>query len=80
MIRDDKTHLIYSAIQTGKREGMKTMNQCLADLVLEEKIPLDEAVNFSSELRELLDLIQGGSKQSNLSKRAAALKDEGYGF
>jgi len=78
MIRDGKTHLIYSAIQTGKREGMKSMNQSLADLIMEEKIPLDEAANFSSDVRELLDLVQGGSKKSNLSKRAEALKDVGY--
>jgi twitching motility protein PilT len=33
LIRDGKTHQIYSALQAGGRHGMQTMDQSLADLV-----------------------------------------------
>ena len=33
LIRDGKTHQIYSAMQAGGRHGMQTMDQSLADLV-----------------------------------------------
>ena len=33
LIRDGKSHQIYSQIQTGGRMGMRTMTQSLAELV-----------------------------------------------
>ena len=42
-IRDDKTHQVYSVMETGSREGMYTMDQCLKRLFLHGHIPLEEA-------------------------------------
>jgi twitching motility protein PilT len=38
LIREGKTHQIVSAIQSGRKLGMHTMDACLADRVIEGKI------------------------------------------
>ena len=44
LIRDDKTHMIYSTIQLNRaKTSMQTMNQALGDLVLNDKITPEEA-------------------------------------
>ena len=43
LIRDDKAHQIYSIIQTGGREGMRTMNQSLFQLYQASLITYEEA-------------------------------------
>ncbi|MDA1195049.1 MAG: type IV pilus twitching motility protein PilT [Planctomycetota bacterium] len=53
LIRDDKAHQIYSIIQTSGKLGMRTMNQALADLVGENSITYDQALNHSSDLEDL---------------------------
>lgn len=44
MIRDNKVHMIPSAIQTGRAQGMMSLDQNLARLVNEGTITLDTAV------------------------------------
>ncbi|MDO8885584.1 type IV pilus twitching motility protein PilT [Candidatus Oleimmundimicrobium sp.] len=44
MIREAKTHQIYSAMQTGQRYGMRTMDQCIAELYKKGLISLDTAL------------------------------------
>jgi Tfp pilus assembly pilus retraction ATPase PilT len=44
LIRDGKTHQIYSAMQAGGRHGMQTMDQSLADLVRRGYITYDKAL------------------------------------
>jgi twitching motility protein PilT len=59
IIRDGKTHQVYSAIQTGTREGMCTMEKSLAELVQQGLISEEEALgkaNQPAELRNLLRL------------------------
>jgi twitching motility protein PilT len=59
IIREAKTHQIYSAIQTGAREGMCTMEQSLADLCMQGLINLDDALskaNYPDELKSLIRL------------------------
>ncbi len=53
MIRDDKVHLIGSAMQTGKQFGMQTLDQELAKLVKERKISMDVAVEKCLSIGEL---------------------------
>src|SRR5690242_18008315 len=49
LIRDDKVHQIYGAMQTGQEKaGMQTMNQSLADLYRKKSITLDMAMATSS--------------------------------
>ena len=44
LIREGKTHQIYSAMQAGARHGMATMDQHLAELVRKGKITYDAAL------------------------------------
>jgi twitching motility protein PilT len=58
LIRDNKTHQIYSQIQTGGKLGMRTMNSSLAELYRRRHIALDEALARSSDREELQRLLQ----------------------
>jgi twitching motility protein PilT len=61
LIREDKVHQIYSAMQTGQEKmGMQTMNQCLATLYQKKQITLETALSASSNRDELQDLINRG--------------------
>jgi twitching motility protein PilT len=61
LIRDDKVHQIYSAMQAGQEKaGMQTMNQSLATLVQRRLITQDTAMDASSLKDELQDLISRG--------------------
>ena len=56
IIREGKTHQIYSAIQTGGREGMVTMEQSLANLVAGGLVSTEDALskaNYPEEFRNL---------------------------
>ena len=43
MIREEKVHQIFSSIQTGGKDGMRTMNQSLYELYKQGKITYQEA-------------------------------------
>jgi twitching motility protein PilT len=61
LIRDDKVHQIYSAMQTGQEKlGMQTMNQSLATLYQKKLITLDAAFEKSSNRDELQEMINRG--------------------
>src|SRR5215510_899897 len=61
LIRDDKIHQIYGAMQTGQEKlGMQTANQSLASLYLQKKISQEIALGASSNRDELLDMINRG--------------------
>ena len=61
LIREDKIHQIYSAMQTGQEKyGMQTLNQSLSHLVLTQQITQDDAINKSSNPDEVLDLVRRG--------------------
>ena len=61
LIRDDKIHQIYGAMQTGQEKaGMQTANQSLASLYLKRAITLDAALNSSSNKDELQEMINRG--------------------
>lgn len=59
LIREAKSHQIYSVIQTGARFGMQTMDASLAELVRRGKITKDLALRRSSNPEELERLILG---------------------
>ena len=62
LIREDKVHQIYSAMQTGQEKlGMQTMNQSLATLYFRRLITLDSAINASSNRDELQEMINRGA-------------------
>jgi twitching motility protein PilT len=61
LIREGKTHQIYSALQTGAQFGMQTMDTALADLVRQQKISRELAESRSSapeELRRLMGTVR----------------------
>ncbi|MGL5873885.1 MAG: type IV pilus twitching motility protein PilT [Xenococcaceae cyanobacterium] len=65
LIREGKASQIYSAIQTGMKLGMQTMELALANLVKSGVISLEEAIAKSSKPDELQRLVGGalnGSK------------------
>ena len=61
LIREGKTHQIYSALQTGGQFGMQTMDAALVQLVREHKITRELAESRSSapdELRRLMGTVR----------------------
>jgi twitching motility protein PilT len=61
LIREGKTHQIYSTLQTGATHGMQTMDASLADLVRRQKITRELAEARSSspeELRRLMGTVR----------------------
>ncbi len=61
LVREDKIHQIYSAMQTGQDKfGMQTFNQSLATLYFQKKITLDVAMSRTSIPDELQDMISRG--------------------
>jgi twitching motility protein PilT len=61
LIREDKIHQIYSAMQTGTTQtGMQTFNQGLANAYFQKQVTLDMALSRSSNQDELQDMINRG--------------------
>jgi twitching motility protein PilT len=61
LIREDKIHQIYSAMQSGQdKHGMQTFNQCLATLYMQKQISLETAIARSSMADELQEMINRG--------------------
>ncbi|MBA2389416.1 MAG: type IV pilus twitching motility protein PilT [Geodermatophilaceae bacterium] len=56
LIRDDKLQQVQSAMQTGAREGMQTLNQHLAQLVRRREISMSVALEKCSDKRDLATL------------------------
>ena len=62
LIREDKVHQIYSAMQVGQvANGMQTFNQSLASLVGKRLISEELAVSMSSLPDELKDMLSRGA-------------------
>jgi twitching motility protein PilT len=61
LIREDKVHQIYSAMQTGQDKfGMQTANQSLATLYMKKQVTLEHAMTASSNREELQEMINRG--------------------
>src|SRR5947199_1235790 len=62
LIREDKIHQIYSAMQSGQdKYGMQTFNQSLASLYFSKQISLETALLRSSMPDELQEMINRGA-------------------
>ncbi|MBK9388433.1 MAG: type IV pilus twitching motility protein PilT [Planctomycetes bacterium] len=61
LIRENKAHQIYSIIQTGGRQGMKTMNQSLADLYRSNQVGYEDASSVSPDPSEFARLLNRGA-------------------
>jgi twitching motility protein PilT len=65
LIREGKTHQIYSALQTGASHGMQTMDASLVELVRQRKITKELAERRSSSPGELKRLLGGSTLGSS---------------
>ena len=80
LIRDDKVHQIYSAMQAGKKHGMQTLNDALYQLYVGREVTKEECLRVSSDPNEFLRAIgeppvdegiqQAGAAQAGPSKVA----------
>jgi twitching motility protein PilT len=70
LIREGKNHQIYSAMQTGGKFGMQTMDAALVDLVRRGLISRAEAEKRSSNPDELLRLAGGSLAAANGDRMA----------
>jgi twitching motility protein PilT len=57
LIRDEKVHQIYSAMQAGKKHGMQTMNDALYQLYMSREVAVEECVRVSGDPNEFLRMI-----------------------
>ncbi|MDR2567381.1 MAG: type IV pilus twitching motility protein PilT [Bifidobacteriaceae bacterium] len=57
MIRENKLHQIYSALHSGKDEGMHTLDQSLADLVRQGDITFEEGLETARSPEEFARLL-----------------------
>lgn len=57
LIRESKTSQIYSAIQTGRKEGMQTLEASLSELYKNKLVRLEDVMSRSSKPEQLRNLI-----------------------
>ncbi len=57
LIRDDKVHQIYSALQAGKKYGMQTLNDALYQLYVQRLVAKEECLRVSADRNEFLRMI-----------------------
>ena len=57
MIREDKIHQIYSAMQAGKKHGMQTLADDLYRLYMSREVSLEECLRVSTDQNEFLRMI-----------------------
>jgi twitching motility protein PilT len=75
LIREDKIHQVYSAMQSGQEKfGMQTFNQSLASAYFQKQITLEMAVSRSSNQDELQEMIARGATFVNRSGTAPLAK------
>jgi twitching motility protein PilT len=57
VIREGKTHQIYSLMQAGQKFGMQTMNQALLQAVLDKALSPEDAIDRASDRIELESML-----------------------
>ena len=78
LIREDKVHQIYSAMQVGQgKYGMQTFNQCLASLYFRKLITQQVALSMSSNPDELQDMMNRGAGALSMPPSPAAVAAAG---
>src|SRR5512143_3888120 len=74
LIREDKIHQIYSAMQSGQEKfGMQTFNQALATAYFQKQISLETAMARSSNQDELQEMIARGASLLNRPTAAGTM-------
>jgi twitching motility protein PilT len=60
MIRDRKTHQINNVIMTGKKLGMRLLEQHLKELISEGRVTGEEAARFAEDPESMLAFAKSG--------------------
>jgi len=68
LIREGKTFQIPTIMQTGKRLGMRLLNDALAELVRDEKVDLDEALSKAVDKDGLRGLLRIAQKEEVVAR------------
>lgn len=71
LIREGKTHQIYSVMQTGSQHGMQSMDAALAQLVRDGIVRREVALERSSTRAELQRLFESGAIPTAAPGRSA---------
>jgi len=71
LIREAKTHQIVSMIQTGARQGMMTLDQCLASLVKSQVVTYEEALAKAANQNEFKAMLEQSGQQASPAGAAA---------
>jgi twitching motility protein PilT len=79
LIREEKIHQIYSAMQAGQKFGMQTMNQSLSELVQKRRISREEALNRSTLPEELAGLLGSAGSPGAPATAAASAGSSPFG-
>ena len=73
LIREDKAHLIYAAMQAGQRQrGMQTMTQALAALHRQGRITREQALDHAANREELELLMARGRNERGWPSQGGA--------
>ncbi|MGK0714572.1 type IV pilus twitching motility protein PilT [Leucobacter sp. W1153] len=78
LVREAKSHQIYSSLQSGAEYGMHTMDQSLADLVRKGIVTYDHAREKASDLKSFESLATRGAGDRDAA--ANAMAGAGLGF
>ena len=77
MIRDEKIHMIYNAMQAGqRRSGMCTMNQALLDRYQEGKISLNDALTRCADPDEMRTIMANAGIDHTVDQDKATTLDQ----
>lgn len=57
LIREEKEHQLYAAMQTGQMQGMQTMDQALIKLYKEQKISKESVIEYCVDEKEVRRLL-----------------------
>jgi len=72
LIRDDKVHQIYSAMQAGKKHGMQTLADSLYTHYMNRDVTLEECLRVTSDQNEFLRMVGEPSPGEDAPARAGA--------
>ncbi len=74
VIREHKTHQIYSLMQAGQRYGMQTMNMALFAAYSQGQISLNDMLEHSSDVKELEFMLEKGGPNGGASRDTHSLR------
>jgi twitching motility protein PilT len=60
LIREGRTHQIYTVLQTGSRWGMQTMDSALRDLIYTDKITMETGLKFCHDKENFVSFVNQG--------------------